>query len=217
MKLQGDLTTATMKAIVHDGTACRTCSSSARSNMPAIEDHQVLLRVHAASVNPVEWYGVTGPYFTRLSAAVCASRRARASAPMSPAGRSGRQGRHGFQPGDEVFGGAAALAEYAAAREERLAPKPANVSFEEAAAVPVAAMTALQALRDKGAFSPAEGADQRRVRGRRHVRGADREGVRRGVTAVCSTRNVDLARSLGADHVVDYTQEDFTRRGERTT
>ncbi len=122
-----------------------------------------------------------------------------------------------FQPGDEVFGtSGAAWAEYAPAREVRLVRKPANVSFEEAAAVPVAAITALQALRDKGNVQPGQkvlingasgGVGTFAVQIAKAL-GAD-------VTAVCSTRNVDLARSLGADRVVDYNQEDFTQRSER--
>ena len=122
-----------------------------------------------------------------------------------------------FQPGDEVFGtSGAAWAEYAPAREVRLVRKPANVSFEEAAAVPIAAITALQALRDKGGVQPGQkvlingasgGVGTFAVQIAKAL-GAD-------VTAVCSTRNVDLARALGADRVVDYSQEDFTRRSER--
>jgi NADPH:quinone reductase-like Zn-dependent oxidoreductase len=122
-----------------------------------------------------------------------------------------------FQPGDEVFGtGAGAWAEYAAARDIRLARKPPNVSFEEAAAVPIAALTALQALRDHGQVQPGQkvlingasgGVGTYAVQLAKWF-GAD-------VTAVCSTRNVEQARSLGADRVVDYTQEDFTRRAER--
>ena len=122
-----------------------------------------------------------------------------------------------FQPGDEVFGTCGgAWAEYAPAREVRLVRKPANVSFEEAAAVPIAGITALQALRDKGGVQPGQkvlingasgGVGTFAVQIAKAL-GAD-------VTAVCSTRNVDLVRSLGADRVVDYSQEDFTRRGER--
>ncbi len=121
-----------------------------------------------------------------------------------------------LQPGDEVFGtSGAAWAEYAAAREVRLTRKPANISFEEAAAVPIAALTALQALR-KGNVQPGQkvlingasgGVGTFAVQLAKAL-GAD-------VTAVCSTRNVELVRSLGADRVVDYTQEDFTQRSER--
>jgi NADPH:quinone reductase-like Zn-dependent oxidoreductase len=122
-----------------------------------------------------------------------------------------------FSPGDEVFGtSGGAWAEYAPAREVRLVRKPANISFEEAAAVPIAALTALQALRDNGRVQPGQkvlingasgGVGTYAVQLAKAL-GAD-------VTAVCSTRNVDLVRSLGADRVVDYTREDFTGLGER--
>ncbi len=122
-----------------------------------------------------------------------------------------------FQPGDEVFGTTlGAWAEYAPAREARLVRKPANISFEEAAAVPVAATTALQALRDHGGVQPGQkvlinGASG--GVGTYAVQIAKSFGAE--VTAVCSTGNVELAKSLGADHVIDYTQEDFTRRSVR--
>jgi NADPH:quinone reductase-like Zn-dependent oxidoreductase len=123
-----------------------------------------------------------------------------------------------LRPDDEVFGTAVggSWAEYAVARAERLAPKPANLSFEEAAAVPVAAVTALQALRDKGQVQPGQmvlinGASG--GVGTFAVQLAKSFGAQ--VTGVCSSRNVDLVRSLGADHVVDYTQQDFTELGER--
>ena len=187
-------------------------------DMPVIEDHQALVRVRASSVNPAEWYRVTGPYFTRMFGG--GLRR-----PKSPlvggdlAGTVEVVGRdvEEFQPGDEVFGTTlGAWAEYAPAREVRLAPKPSNVSFEEAAAVPIAATTALQALRDHGRVQPGQkvlinGASG--GVGTFAVQIAKSFGAQ--VTAVCSTENVDLARSLGADEVVDYTREDFTRRADR--
>jgi NADPH:quinone reductase-like Zn-dependent oxidoreductase len=177
------------------------------------EDDQVLVRVHASSVNPVEWYGVTGPYFARMGPGL--------RNPKSPlvggdlAGRVEAVGKDVkvLEPGDEVFGtGRGSWAEYAVAGEEKLAPKPANVSFEEAAAVPVAGLTALQALRDKGEVQPGQ---------RVLINGASggvgtyavqiAKALGADVTAVCSTGNVEQARALGADRVVDYTQEDFTK------
>jgi NADPH:quinone reductase-like Zn-dependent oxidoreductase len=206
-----------MKAIVHDrygpeGLELRDVDK------PVIEDDQVLVRVHASSVNPVEWYGVHGPVFVRIPTG--GLRR-----PKSPsigadlAGSVEAVGREvkKFQPGDEVFGtSGGSWAEYAPAREPRLVPKPANVSFEEAAAVPVAGLTALQAVRDHGRIQPGQkvlinGASG--GVGTFAVQLAKSFGAE--VTAVCSTRNVALVRSLGADHVCDYTHEDFTRRGER--
>jgi NADPH:quinone reductase-like Zn-dependent oxidoreductase len=186
-------------------------------DVPAIEPHQVLVRVHASSVNPAEWYRVMGPFFARMGTGL---RR-----PKSPAIGGDLAGRveavgadvKEFQPGAEVFGtSGGSWAEYAAAREVRLVPKPANVSFEEAAAVPIAGITALQALRDHGRVEPGQkvlingasgGVGTYAVQLAKHL-GAE-------VTAVCSPRNVDQARSLGADVVCDYTEEDFTRSGER--
>jgi NADPH:quinone reductase-like Zn-dependent oxidoreductase len=122
-----------------------------------------------------------------------------------------------FHPGDEVFGTAlGAWAELAPAREPRLVRKPANLSFEEAAAVPVAATTALQALRDHGRVQPGQ---KVLINGASGGVGTFAVQIAKSfgaeVTGVCRTRNVELVRSLGADHVVDYTQEDFTQRGER--
>ena len=185
---------------------------------PVIEDHQVLVRVLASSVNPAEWYRVTGPYFARLFGGGL-RRPKQAGVGGDLAGRIEAVGKdvEEFQPGDEVFGtSGAAWAEYAPAREVRLVPKPANVSFEEAAAVPIAATTALQALRDHGRVQPGQ---KVLINGGSGGVGTYAIQIAKSlgaeVTAVCSTRNVDLARSLGADRVVDYTQEDFTRLGER--
>ena len=207
----------TMKAIVRERYGMPDVLELREVERPTIEDHQVLVRVHASSVNPAEWYGVTGPYFTRLFGG--GLRRPKTTTVGADlAGRVEAVGKDvtEFQPGDEVFGtSGAAWAEYAAAREVRLVRKPANVSFEEAAAAPIAAITALQALR-KGGVQPGQkvlingasgGVGTFAVQIAKAL-GAD-------VTAVCSTRNVDLARALGADRVVDYSQEDFTRRGER--
>jgi NADPH:quinone reductase-like Zn-dependent oxidoreductase len=186
-------------------------------DMPVIDDDQVLVRVYASSVNPVEWYGVTGPYFARIGQGL--RRPKRASVGGDLAGRVEAVGRdvQDLQPGDEVFGtSGGSWAEYAAAREARLAPKPANLSFDEAAAVPVAGITALQALRDKGGIQAGQ---KVLINGASGGVGTFAVQIAKAfgaeVTGVCSTKNVDLARSLGADHVVDYTQEDFTQLGKR--
>ena len=184
---------------------------------PVIEDDQVLVRVRASSVNPVDWYRVTGPYFMRFPRQL--RRPSTRDVGTDLAGRVDAVGANvtAFQPGDEVYGaGVGAWAEHAVARESRLARKPANLSFEEAAAVPIAALTALQALRDKGRVQPGQ-----RVLingasggvGTFAVQLAKTFGAE--VTAVCSTANVAQARSLGADRVVDYTREDFTTLGDR--
>lgn len=208
----------TMKAIVHERYGRpEVLELRDEVDKPVIGDDQVLVRVHAASVNPVEWYGVTGPLFARIGNGLRKPNDTGVGADF--AGRVEAVGKdvEDFHPGDEVYGTASgSWAEYAAAREAKIALKPANLSFEEAAAVPIAAITALQALRDKGQVQPGQkvlingasgGVGTFAVQLAKCF-GAD-------VTAVCSTRNVELVRSLGANRVVDYTQEDFTKRGER--
>jgi NADPH:quinone reductase-like Zn-dependent oxidoreductase len=187
-------------------------------DLPAIEDEQALVRVHASSVNPVEWYGVSGMFLIRvLGGGLRKPRDTAVGADL--AGRVEAVGKavRELRPGDEVFGtSGASWAEYAPAREARLARKPAAVSFEDAAAAPIAAITALQALRDHGhvqqgqkvLINGASGGVGTYAVQLAKVFGAD-------VTAVCSTEKVDLARSLGADRVVDYTEEDFTRLDAR--
>jgi NADPH:quinone reductase-like Zn-dependent oxidoreductase len=184
-------------------------------DVPAPEPGEVLVRVHATSVNPADCYRLAGPWFARIGAW-----RAPAS-PLTGTDLAGRvvavgTGVTGLHTGDDVFGtGAGAWGEIARARPERLAHKPAGVSYEDAAAVPVAGITALQALRDHGRVEPGQ---------RVLVNGASggvgtyaiqlAKWLGTTVTAVCSTANVDLARTLGADEVVDYTREDFTLRPE---
>lgn len=205
-----------MKAIVHhtygpDGVELRDV------DLPVIEDHQVLLRVHASSVNPAEWYRVHGPFFARIDSGLRRPKSLSIGGDVAGTVEAVGTDVAEFQVGDEVFGTAGgAWAEYTPAREVRLVKKPANVSFEDAAAVPVAALTALQALRDHGKVQPGQkvlingasgGVGTFAVQLAKSF-GAD-------VTAVCSTGNVDQAGSLGADRVCDYTREDFTQSGER--
>jgi NADPH:quinone reductase-like Zn-dependent oxidoreductase len=207
----------TMKAIVVERYGRPDVLELRNVERPGIEDDQVLVRVHASSVNPAEWYQVTGMVFARMGNGF---RRPKGTAVGADfAGRVEAVGADvtTLRPGDEVFGTAAgAWAEYAAAREIRVAAKPSSVSFAEAAAVPIAATTALQALRDHGQLQTGQ-----RVLVNGASGGVGTYAVQLAksfggdVTAVCSTANVDLARSLGADRVVDYTREDFTRSGER--
>ena len=189
----------------------------------APKDGEVLIKVYAASVNAYDWHFLTADIFlvrlmgggllkpknTRLGADVAGR--------VEAVGRNARQ----FQPGDEVFGdlaghGNGSFAEYVSAPERAFALKPANLSFEEAAAVPMAAVTALQGLRDEGHIHPGQ-----RVLINGASGGVGTFAVQLAkyfgaeVTAVCSTRNVDQARSLGADHVIDYTKEDFTQSGQQ--
>jgi NADPH:quinone reductase-like Zn-dependent oxidoreductase len=206
-----------MKAIVHERYGRPEVLELREVAMPVVDDDQVLVRVHASSVNPVEWYGVTGLFFARMGNGLRRPKHTAVGADM--AGRVEAVGSEvkEFQPGDEVFGtGTGAWAEYACAREARLVPKTSRLSFEAAAAIPVAAITALQALRDKGRVQPAQ---KVLINGASGGVGTFAVQIAKSfgaeVTAVCSTRNVDQARSLGADRVVDYTQEDFTQRSER--
>lgn len=206
-----------MKAVVHNRYGRPDVLELREVDIPVPDDDQVLVRVHASSVNPVEWYGVTGPYFARVGNGVRRPKDPTVGADL--AGRVEAVGRDvtEFQPGDEVFGtSGSAWAEYSCARAERLAPKPAGLSFEEAAAVPVAAITALQALRDKARVQPGQ---KVLVNGASGGVGTFAVQIAKAfgadLTAVCSTGNVELVRSLGADRVVDYTQEDFTKIGVR--
>jgi NADPH:quinone reductase-like Zn-dependent oxidoreductase len=206
-----------MKAILHRAYGSADAVELREVDLPVIADDQVLVRVHASSVNPTEWYQVMGPIFARVGGGLRKPKEPQLGGDL--AGRIEAVGSSvtELQPGDEVFGtSGGSWAEYTAAREVRLVRKPSNVSFDEAAAVPIAGITALQALRDIGRVEPGEkvlingasgGVGTYAVQLAK-VFGAD-------VTAVCSTRNVALAQSLGADRVVDYTQEDFTRIGER--
>ena len=185
---------------------------------PVPKDDQVLIRVRAASLNPLDWHFLRGsPYFLRL---MTGWRRPKVTGlGVDVAGEVAAVGKSvtRFRPGDAVFGTCrGALAEYACAAERGLAPKPANLTFEQAAAVPVAAISALQGLRDKGRVQPGQ-----RVLINGAAGGVGTFAVQLArwlgaeVTGVCSTRNVELVRSLGAHHVVDYTREDFTQGGQR--
>jgi len=207
-----------LKAIVQDKYGSPDVLELRDVDKPAVEGDGVLVSVRAAAVNPLDWHLVRGkPFLVRL---VEGLRR-----PKNPirgvdlAGIVEAVGRHvtQFQPGDEVFGmRSGAFAEYVCGKERHFVPKPVGLPFEQAAAVPVAAETALQALRDKGQIrswqkvliNGASGGIGTFAVQIAKALGAD-------VTGVCSTRNVDLVRSLGADRVVDYTREDFTRTGQR--
>ncbi len=185
---------------------------------PMPKDNQVLVKVHAASVNALDWRRFTmTPILVRLMGGLLKPKNT--SLGVDIAGRVEAVGRNvkQFKPGDEVFGVApGAFAEYACASENRLALKPANVSFEAAATVPVATFTALQGLRDRGQVQAGQKVLINGVGG-----GVGTFAVQLAkffgaeVTAVCSARNLDMARSIGADHVVDYTREDITKNGQQ--
>jgi NADPH:quinone reductase-like Zn-dependent oxidoreductase len=185
---------------------------------PSPQDDEVLIRVRAASVNPLDWHFMRGtPYFLRIMTGLLNPKDPRLG--VDVAGQVEAVGRNvtQFQPGDAVFGSCrGAFAEYACTPESALVTKPENVTFEQAASVPVAAYTALQGLRDKGQLQPGHKVLINGAAGgvgTLAVQIAKSFGAE--VTGVCSTRNVDLVRSLGADRVIDYTQEDFTKGGQR--
>jgi NADPH:quinone reductase-like Zn-dependent oxidoreductase len=208
-----------MKAIVRDTYGSPDVLELRDIDRPEIADEEVLVRVHAAGVGRDVWHVMTGlPYPIRLAGYGL-------RAPKNPvigsdvAGVVEALGKDvsRFQPGDEVFGiGKGSYAEYVCAREDKLAHKPANLTFEQAAVVAISGLTALQALRDHGKVRPGQevlviGASG--GVGTFAVQVAKAFGAH--VTGVCSTTKVDMVRSIGADHVIDYTQEDFAEGDQR--
>lgn len=186
---------------------------------PVARDHEVLVRVHAAAINPGDWDVMRGtPYVLRLTTGI---RRPRSAVlGLAIAGRVEAVGSEvsGSRPGDEVHAGIGkgGFAEYVCVPETAVAPKPSNLTFEQAAAVPVSGVTALQALRDVARVRPGQ---KVLINGAAGGVGTFAVQIARtfgaNVTGVCSTANVDLVRSIGADHVIDHTREDFTRDGRR--
>ena len=207
-----------MKAMVQDTYGSAEVLELRDIDKPEIGDDEVLVRVRAAGVNPADWAVMSGlPYIARpvygMRKPKNAVRGTDVAGQVEAVGTSVTR----FQPGDEVFGWCVgAYAEYASVSEGALALKPANLTFEQAASVPMAGLVALQALRDHGNVQAGQtvlinGASG--GIGTFAVQIAKSLGAQ--VTGVCSTRNVDLVRSIGADHVIDYTQEDFTQSGQR--
>jgi NADPH:quinone reductase-like Zn-dependent oxidoreductase len=187
--------------------------------MPVVGDDELLIRVHAAGVGPDVWHLMTGlPYFVRLMGLGLRKPKARVPG-WDVAGSVETVGKDvtDFHPGDEVFGTCrGSFAEFASARPETLAAKPANLTFEQAAGVPVSGCTALHGLRDEGELQAGQTAliiGASGGVGTFAVQLAKVFGAH--VTGVCSTTKVDLVRSLGADHVIDYTREDFTDGRQR--
>ena len=185
---------------------------------PSLENDELLVKVHAASVNPLDWHYMRGtPYLMRLGSGLGAPVDNRMGVDFSGTVEAVGAGVTRFRVGDEVFGGSSgAFAEYVTVSQDRaVALKPNNVDFEQAASVAIAGVTALQALRDSGGLQAGQkvlinGASG--GVGTFAVQIAKAMGAE--VTGVCSTRNVELVRSLGADHVIDYTSENFTEMGE---
>ena len=185
---------------------------------PVPGDSQLLVRVHASAVNPLDWHYMRGtPYLMRLEAGLRKPKVIRLGTDFAGTVESVGRSVTRFRPGDEVFGArTGAFAEYITVRETMVGTKPPNISFEQAAALPVAALTALQALRDHGKVQPGQ---KVLINGASGGVGTFAVQIARAlgaeVTGVSSSRNVELVRTLGAHHVIDYTTDDFTTRGER--
>jgi NADPH:quinone reductase-like Zn-dependent oxidoreductase len=210
-----------MKAVVQDAYGSPDVLELRDIDKPEIGDDEALVRVRAAGVNPADWAIMSGlPYIARPVYGLRKPKNGVRGTDVAGTVEAVGTGVTRFQPGDEVFGWCSGLggafAEYASVSEDALALKPANLSFEEAAAVPMAGLVALQALRDHGGV---------RAGHKVLINGASggigtfavqiAKALGAEVTGVCSTRNVELVRSIGADHVIDYTREDFTRSGQQ--
>jgi NADPH:quinone reductase-like Zn-dependent oxidoreductase len=208
-----------MQAIVYTCYGSPDVLELANVEKPDPADNEVLVKIRAASVNPLDWHYLRGsPYLMRLDAGLGKPATTRLGVDFAGVVEAVGKDVTRFTPGDEVFGGrTGAFAEYVTVREDRaIASKPANATFEEAAALPIAAVTALQALRDAGQLQSGQkvlingasgGVGTYAVQIAK-VLGAE-------VTGVCSTRNLQLVSSLGADHVIDYTQADYTESGQQ--
>jgi NADPH:quinone reductase-like Zn-dependent oxidoreductase len=210
-----------MKAIVYHNYGSSDVLKCEEIEKPTAGDDEVLIRVRAASVNPLDWRMMKGaPFIARL---LFGLRKPTLTRPECPgrdvAGEVEAVGRNvtQFKTGDAVFGACSgAFAEYACTTELRLVVKPDNVTFEQAASVAVAALTALQGLRDKGRIQTGQ---KVLINGAAGGVGTFAVQIAKSfgadVTGVCSTRNVEMVRSIGADRVIDYTREDFTKGAQR--
>ncbi len=207
-----------MKAAVHRCYGPPDVLTVEDIQKPTPADNEVLVRVRAAAVNPLDWHYMRGkPYIMRMEAGLGAPKNPRLGVDFAGTVEAVGKDVRRFKPGDEVFGGKfGAFAEYVSVAEDRaVALKPANMTFEQAGSVGIAAITALQALRDEGQIQPGQKVLINGASGGvgtfavqiAKVLGAE-------VTGVSSTRNVAMVRSIGADHVIDYTKEDYTRSGE---
>jgi NADPH:quinone reductase-like Zn-dependent oxidoreductase len=209
-----------MKAMVYHDYGSLDNLELQEVEMPAIKDHEVLVKIHAASVNRHDWHFLMGtPFMARIMAGGLLRPKnsvlgSDVAGHVETVGANVKQ----FRLGDEVFGSArhGCFAEYVCVSEKEVVTKPANVTFEEAAAVGAAASTALQGLRDAGQIKSGH---QVLINGASGVVGTFAVQIVKAfgaaVTGVCSTRNLDMVRSIGADQVIDYTQEDFTQKERR--
>ncbi|MCC7189358.1 MAG: NAD(P)-dependent alcohol dehydrogenase [Anaerolineales bacterium] len=205
-----------MKAVVHESYGLPDVLKIKEIEKPEVSDDGALVRVYASSVNIAEWYGMVGLFLARIGSGLFKPKDTRLGADFAGIVEAVGKNVSDFKPGDEVFGGrGGAFAEYVSVKNA-IALKPANVTFEEAASVPTAGITALQAVRDYGKIQPGQ---KVLINGASGGVGSFTIQIAKAfgadVTAVCSTQNVEHARRLGADHVIDYAKEDFTRNGQQ--
>ena len=209
-----------MKAVVYTNYGSPDVLEIRDIKKPVPNDDQVLIKVRTASINPLDWHFMEGTPYIMRAMGVGLRKPKDPRLGVDYAGTVEAVGKNvtQFKPGDEVLGGkSGAFAEYVCARADRaIVLKPANITFEQAASVPIAAITALQGLRDKGKIRPGQ---KVLINGASGGVGTFAVQIAKSfgadVTGVCSTRNLDMVRSLGADHVIDYTKEDFTKNGQR--
>ena len=208
-----------MKAMTQDRYGSADVLALDDIALPVVGDDEVLIRVRAAGVGPDVWHLMTGlPYLVRVMGFGLRKPKNRVlGSDVAGSVEAVGKGVSQFQPGDEVFGTCSgALAEYACARAENLAPKPANLTFEQAAGVPVSGCTALHGLRDEGGIQAGQTALIIGASGGVGTFAVQlAKGFEAHVTGVCSTTKLDLVRSVGADHVIDYTREDFVNGAQR--
>lgn len=205
-----------MKAVIHESYGSPEVLKIVEVEKPEVPEDGVLVRVCASSMNIAEWYGMTGLFIARIGNGLFKPKDTRLGVDFAGVVEAVGKNVTDFKPGDEVYGGRnGAYAEYVTVKNA-IARKPASLTFEEAAAVPTAAITALQGLRDHGKIKSGQ---KVLIHGASGGVGSFAIQIAKAfgaeVTAVCSTRNVEHARRLGADYVFDYTKEDFTRSGRQ--
>ena len=205
-----------MKAVVFHSYGTSNVLKIEEVEKPTPKDNEILVKVCATSVNPAEWYGMTGLFLARIGNGLFKPKDTRLGADFAGIVEAIGKEVTDFKPGDEVFGGrSGAFAEYVCV-QKAIAHKPANITYEQAGAVAIAGLTALQGLRDHGKIQAGQ---KILINGASGGVGTFAVQIAKAlgaeVTAVCSTKNVELIRSLGADHVIDYTKEDFTRNRQR--
>ena len=209
-----------MKAVIYTDYGSPDALEVKDIRKPVPNDDQILIKVRAASVNPLDWHYLEGtPYIMRaMGTGLRKPKDPRLGVDMSGVVAAVGKNITQFKPGDEVFGGKkGAFAEYVCARiDHAIVMKPAGLTFEQAASIPIAGVTALQGLRDKGKIQAGQ---KVLINGASGGVGTFAVQIAKSfgaeVTGVCSAKNLDLVRSLGADHVIDYTKEDFTKGSER--